>query len=152
MEYTFGIYLGLMNLGACVFQQALQKGRREVFFYQILRRPCCLTPFETVKNKLNLVARLEKGRQEIRLDQIVGSVGKPEFFTRSLWPLYSGLENRWVSVYELMMGPHGYPPIEVYKVKDRYFILDGHHRASVARVLENKTIEACVIEWQVLPT
>jgi hypothetical protein len=152
MEYSCGISLGLMNIGACEFHQALQKGRREAFFSQILRRPCCLTPFEAVKNRLNLVARLEKGRQEIRLDQIAGSVGKPEFFTRSLWPLYSGLENRWVSVYELMMGPHGYSPIEVYKVKDRYFILDGHHRASVAHVLGCKTIEACVIEWQVLPT
>jgi hypothetical protein len=126
MEYSFGINPGLMNIGDCEFQQALQKGRRQAFFYQILRRPCCLMPFEIEKTWLNLVARLEKGRQEIRLDQIVGSVGKPEFFTRSLCPLYSELENRWVSVYELMMGPHGYPSIEVYKVKDRYFILDGH--------------------------
>lgn len=152
MEYSFGTYLGLMNTGACEFQQALQKGRRQAFFHQILRRPCCLTPFEAVKTRLNLVPRLEKGRQEIRLDQIAGSLGKPAFFTRSLWPLYSGLENRWISVYELMMGPHGYPPIEVYQVNNRYYILDGHHRASVARALGSKTIEAKVIEWQVLPT
>lgn len=152
MKFSFGMYLGLMNIGACEFHQALQKGRREAFFYQTLSRPYCLTPFEIIKTRLYLVARLEKGRQEIQLAQILGSVGKPEFFTRSLWPLYSGLENRWTSIYELTMGSHGYSSIEVYKVKDKYFILDGHHRASVARVLGNKTIEAYVTEWQVLPT
>ena len=152
MEFSFGAYLGLMNIGACEFHQALQKGRRQAFFYQILRRPCFLTPFEAVKTRQNLVVRLENGCQEIRLDQIIGSVGKPEFFTPSLWPLYSGLEKRWVSVYELIMGPQGYPPIEVYKVNHRYFILDGHHRASVARAMANRTIEAYVIEWLVLST
>jgi hypothetical protein len=111
-----------------------------------------MTPFEAIRMRLNLIARLNRGRQEIRLDRIVGSVGKCQYFTRSLWPLSATLEERWINIYELMLGPHGYPPIDVFQVHDQYFILDGHHRASVARALGNKTLEANVVEWPVLST
>src|SRR5438045_9127127 len=46
-------------------------------------------------------------------------------------------------------GPEGFPPIDVYKVGDVYFVIDGNHRVSVARQLGAKTIEAYVTE---LPT
>lgn len=151
MEYLVVGYLGSRSIAPEAFERALGKGRREHLFNRFFHRSSCLTPFEGIKTKLNLFARLERGRQEIQLDQIVGSVGKHQFFTRSLMPLYASLENRWTNIYDLMLGPRGYPPIEVYKVIDRYFILDGHHRASVARALENQTIEAYVTEWLVLP-
>jgi hypothetical protein len=38
----------------------------------------------------------------------------------------------------------GLPPIEVYQIGDAYFILDGHHRASVARETGNQYIQAYV--------
>jgi len=37
------------------------------------------------------------------------------------------------------------PPIDVYKVDDRYYVIDGHHRVSVARRLGRPTINARVI-------
>jgi nucleotide-binding universal stress UspA family protein len=40
----------------------------------------------------------------------------------------------------------GIPPIEVYKVGEAYFVLDGNHRVSIARQEGQKTIEAHVIE------
>lgn len=152
MEYSFSGYSSQGNLASQAFQRALRNGRREAFLSRVWQRSCHLVPFETVKTKLHLICRLEKGRQEIQLDQIVGSVGKPEFFTRSLMPSNGSLENRWTNIYDLMLGFRGYPPIEVYKVDEEYFILDGHHRASVARSLGNPTIEAYVTEWNVLPT
>ena len=38
------------------------------------------------------------------------------------------------------------PPIDVYKVDDYYYVIDGHHRVSVARSLGRATINARVIE------
>src|SRR4030088_3217255 len=38
------------------------------------------------------------------------------------------------------------PPIDVYKVGDSYFVIDGHHRVSVARSLGRATINARVVE------
>ena len=40
----------------------------------------------------------------------------------------------------------GFPPIDVYKVGDVYFVRDGNHRVSVARELEAPTIQAYVTE------
>ncbi|MDX1522296.1 MAG: universal stress protein, partial [Anaerolineae bacterium] len=42
----------------------------------------------------------------------------------------------------------GVPPIDVYKVGDVYFVLDGNHRVSVARQLGITHIEANVIEFK----
>jgi hypothetical protein len=38
------------------------------------------------------------------------------------------------------------PPIDVYKLDDTYYVIDGHHRVSVARSLGRDTINARVIE------
>jgi hypothetical protein len=38
------------------------------------------------------------------------------------------------------------PPIDVYKVGDGYYVIDGHHRVSVARSLGRQSINARVIE------
>ena len=42
----------------------------------------------------------------------------------------------------------GLQPIEVYKVSEVYFVLDGNHRVSIARQEGWKTIQAHVIEIQ----
>jgi hypothetical protein len=36
------------------------------------------------------------------------------------------------------------PPIDVYRVGDLHFVMDGHHRVSVAIAAGHKTIEAHV--------
>ena len=38
------------------------------------------------------------------------------------------------------------PPISVYRVGDRHYVRDGHHRVSVARALGESTIEAEVVQ------
>ena len=40
------------------------------------------------------------------------------------------------------------PPIDVYKLGDNYYVIDGHHRVSVARQLGWDTIQARVVEVQ----
>lgn len=152
MEYYLGSDLAWKLMAPGEFQKALRKGRLESFFGRITKQPYRLLPFEKIKMDLNLVSRMERGRREIGLDQIIGSVDKSEWFTRSLLPLSPRLENRWRIIYTLMQGFRGVPPIEVYKVGSDYFILDGHHRASVARYLGNRVIEAYITEWLVLPT
>src|SRR5207302_11307346 len=37
------------------------------------------------------------------------------------------------------------PPIDVYKVDDNYYVIDGHHRVSVARNLGRPMINARVV-------
>jgi hypothetical protein len=38
------------------------------------------------------------------------------------------------------------PPIEVYRVGDQHFVIDGHHRVSIAAATGQQLIDACVTE------
>ena len=42
----------------------------------------------------------------------------------------------------------GLPPVELYQIGDAYFVIDGHHRVSVARQLGATHIQAYVTELQ----
>ena len=45
-----------------------------------------------------------------------------------------------------MVGPSGLPPIEVYRIDEVYFVLDGNHRVSVAREMGLIHLEGYVTE------
>lgn len=129
-----------------------QVARRRAAFRELLARltgqPNELLSYEEVARKLKLNVRRERGLQEIPLDAIVGSVGRYSDYTRDFLPRRDADQSRWARVKALMDSPAGggMPPIEVYKVGEVYFVLDGNHRVSVARQAGFKTIEAHVIE------
>ena len=108
--------------------------------------PADLLPFEAVREKLNLDTRSYLGIQEVPLDKIVGSVGRYEDFTRTFMPRKTNTRPRWESI-DSLVDSGGWPPIELYKVSDTYFVRDGNHRVSVARQLGMDTIEAEVWEY-----
>src|SRR5690606_37393764 len=88
-----------------------------------------LLRFEDVRKMLGEVSQLPRGLQEIPLDAIVGSVGRYEDFNRQFLPRQAAQGGRWARVRMAVEGS-GLPPIEVYKIGDIYFVLDGHHRVS----------------------
>ena len=106
-----------------------------------------LLSFEEIKGKLNLANPRKQYLANIPLDSIVGSVGRYFDFNRQFYPLSDGDESRWAGVKQMVEGM-GLPPIEVYKVGEAYFVLDGHHRVSVARQVEATHIEAYVNEFR----
>lgn len=105
-----------------------------------------LLRFEEVKHALRLRDERYLGLQEIPLDKIVGSVGRYRDFTRSFLPRTNAIRSRWQKLDAMARGPQGFPPIEVYKVGEVYFVSDGNHRVSVAHQLGTPTIEAYVTE------
>ena len=40
------------------------------------------------------------------------------------------------------------PPVKLYKLEEAYFVVDGHHRVSVARYHDVPTVEAAVAEFR----
>jgi len=105
-----------------------------------------LIPFDEVQRKLRLHQRNYLGLQDVPLNQIRGSVGRYRDFTMTFLPRYDKMRDRWVKVGTLAEA-EGMPPIELYKVGDAYFVLDGNHRVSVARHLGAFTIQAHVWEF-----
>ncbi len=105
-----------------------------------------LLPFETIRRNLRQQSPLYRGIHQVPCEAIVGSVGRYDEMTRHFLPLNDSLKNRWVKMVELAQT-EGWPPIEVYKVGDVYFVRDGNHRVSAARQLKFPTIEAHVWEY-----
>jgi hypothetical protein len=111
-------------------------------------RPNDLLSFEEIRKELRLQDSAYKGLQEIELDRIVGSTGRYRDFNRAFLPKNNQTEQRWRRISQVASDGHGYPPIEVFQVGDVYFVRDGNHRVSVARMNKAKTIEAYVIEFR----
>lgn len=128
------------------FREARRKAAFREIMGRITGKPTELLSYEVVRQKLRA---LESGQVELRqvpLDAIVGSVGRYTDFTRDFLPLHDSDEGRWARVMSATTGMTGTPPIEVYKIGETYFVLDGNHRVSVARQLDATSIEAYVTE------
>lgn len=113
---------------------------------QLTGRSSRLLPYEDVLQNLRAGEPVDRGLQMIPINAIVGSVGRYSDFTRSFLPQRNDAQKRWARVRATFDDVEGFPPIVVYKVGDVYFVLDGNHRVSVARVLDAEFIPAYVTE------
>jgi hypothetical protein len=80
------------------------------------------------------------------LENIVGSVGRYRDFTRNFLPRAGVNEERWTRLDAALNSMEGFPPVELFKVGEVYFVRDGNHRVSVARANGSTHIEAYVTE------
>jgi dienelactone hydrolase len=126
--------------------------RRSAFVQDILaaftQRSADLLPFEEARKRLGLRNRRYLGIQNVPLDHIVGSVDRYQDFTRAFCPRHQVSRERWWQIYQLATKGGGFPPIELYKVGEAYFVYDGNHRVSVARRNNARAIEAYVWEYE----
>ncbi len=57
-----------------------------------------------------------------------------------------GPRERWKRVDRAVRDGKSLPPVELYKLGEEYFVVDGNHRVSVARHRGMPAIEALVTE------
>jgi hypothetical protein len=110
-------------------------------------RPDELVPFEAVQRALRLSHMVDRGIQDVPLEAIVGSLNRTQDFDRAFLPRNDGLRARLRGMRQFAEGDAGFAPVQLYKVGQAYFVVDGHHRISVARSLGADTIEAWVLEF-----
>jgi hypothetical protein len=87
-----------------------------------------------------------RGVKIVRVDQIAGSLNRYHEFDRVFLPISDNLAARWQSVNRAFYQDISLPPVVLYKVGEVYFVVDGHHRVSVAREQGQIFIEAEVRE------
>jgi hypothetical protein len=105
-----------------------------------------MLPFDEVVAALGRLGERRLGLQVITLDSIVGSVDRSREFDRRFRPTSGQVRERWQRLALAQRRGEPIPPIEVYRVGDMHFVVDGHHRVSVAHALGLKTIDAYVKE------
>ncbi len=105
-----------------------------------------LLRYEEVARRLRAVRESRRRLESVPLEKIVGSVGRYRDFTREFLPREGADRERWVRLDAALNTLEHMPPVELYKIGEIYFVKDGNHRVSVARVNGLDTIEAYVTE------
>lgn len=101
-------------------------------------------PLTAAIDALGTTGWTDHGIQDVDLTHIVGTAARPGDFDRRMRPLHAHLRHRWERVAEAMDAGRALPPVELVRLGELYFVRDGHHRVSVARVRGAAQIEATV--------
>lgn len=86
----------------------------------------------------------------VRLAHIKGSEGRVGYFDCEFYPLNRRFEERWINIAMLMTSDiTAVPPLELVQVNGVFYVIDGHHRVSVAHSLNMLFLDAEVTKWTV---
>jgi hypothetical protein len=103
--------------------------------------------FDDLRKIPGAMGSIYRGRRTVPVAQIGGSVGRCTEFDRDFMPAKASVEERWKLIDRAFWRGEELPPVSLYKVEGLYFVLDGHHRVSVARYHGVEWIEAYVTEF-----
>jgi len=128
------------------FQRALFKAFMNRVWDSLSGQRTTLLSYDDIKEKLHIGGPIYRGVQTVRVDQIAGSLNRYHEFDRVFLPASDKLAARWQNVNRAFYQEVSLPPVVLYKVGQVYFVVDGHHRVSVAREQGQIFIEAEVRE------
>jgi hypothetical protein len=128
------------------FRRARTKGFLRKVWSLVTREDTDLMAWDDVRTKLHLRGFIHRGMQTVPMAKIVGSVGRYRDFDNAFLPVQEQSSSRWRKINRAFYKDISLPPVNLYKVGDVYFVLDGNHRVSVAREHGVQYIDAEVQE------
>lgn len=132
-----------------LFERSVQRARWKKLLGRLHGEFRRLEQLECFRPVVRLSGRHAEGVRAVALEQIHGSVDGSATFDSDFYPVNDRARNRWVRVATAILQGEPLPPVELIQVGDRYYVMDGHHRISVARVLKYSHIDAVVTVWEV---
>ena len=143
-------YMDLNEQVDADFTRARRRARLRELVARIRREHASnrLRSFDDVRRE-RLVAnnRLHRGTRVVEVEEILGSVGRWRDFDRSFLPARASVGHKWKRIDRAFHRAEDLPPVELYEIGESYFVVDGHHRVSVARYHDVPTVEAAVVEF-----
>lgn len=128
-----------------LFQQASQQARRHKITAWLRRREYRLwhlhpaTPLQQVRASQT---------ETVSLAQIKGSANaRHQDFDNQFQPLQNHTKSRWINI--AVNSQRELPPVDLIQVGGVYFVVDGHHRISVANALGQTDITANVTVYTI---
>jgi hypothetical protein len=142
-------YMDLNEQVDADFTRARRRARPRALVARIRREKASnrLLSFNDVRRELVANNRRHRGTRIVGVEEIVGSVGRYDEFDRSFLPARASIGERWKRIDRAFQRGEDLPPVELYEIGDSYFVVDGHHRVSVARYHDVPTVEASVAEF-----
>lgn len=105
-----------------------------------------LLELEDTEQRLKPFERRYLGVRPVPIDALAGTDGRAASFTREFEPRLASSRERLRSLGEAF--PDGsFPAIVAVKLGDSYFVIDGHHRVTLARRTGAQSIDADITEF-----
>lgn len=128
------------------------KARNKALFNEIQHflnpEEATLISFSDMKKLLKPRNEVYKGMQVVPVSLIVGSEGRFKDFDNHFFPKSNFLKSRWEHVDMAHLQDISLPPITLYELGGLYFVRDGNHRVSVAKLQGVENIDAEVVSLQ----
>ena len=128
------------------------KARNKALFNEIQHflnpEEATLISFSEMKKLLKPRNEVYKGMQVVPVSLIVGSEGRFKDFDNHFFPKSNFLKSRWEHVDMAHLQDISLPPITLYELGGLYFVRDGNHRVSVAKLQGVENIDAEVVSLQ----
>jgi hypothetical protein len=142
-------YMDLNEQVDADFTRARRRARLRAVAARIRREHTSnrLLSFDDTRRKLVANNRLHRGTRVVEVEEIIGSVGRWDEFDRSFLPTSTSVGHKWKRIDRAFHRAEDLPPVELYEIGEAYFVVDGHHRVSVARYHDVPTVEASVAEF-----
>jgi nucleotide-binding universal stress UspA family protein len=92
--------------------------------------------------------RRSLGLRTVEVARIIGTVGRAHELGPDFRPLRrrKSDEERFDRIKKVLESGESLPPVELYKLGFGYYVLDGHHRVALARMMDAVEIDAEVTE------
>jgi len=117
----------------------------------LLHKGSDLLEYSQVMRDNGFSGQRDLGVQIVPVNKIVGTVGRGRDFDCRFRPRREDMRERWMNVQSLYDRQGQFPVLELYKLGDLYFVVDGHHRVSVARANDVRYVDARVVEIHTAP-
>ena len=150
LDRAWPVGSGALSPADASFTRLARARRREELLRRVRGRVCTEERLLCLREDRGWIAVAERrqlGVQPIHVDSIVGTVepNKAYGFDSRFRPQRRSRE-RWTQIWKAAQRGAPLPPISVYRIADRHFVRDGHHRVSVATALATVEIDADVVE------
>jgi len=104
-----------------------------------------LLSLENIKKLIKPKSETYLGMRTVDISLIIGSEGRYNDFNHTFLPKKEFIRNRWESIDKAHLQSIILPPIKLYEIGGSYFVRDGNHRVSVAKLQGVMSIDAEVI-------
>lgn len=128
------------------FVRARRKAKLDRIFASFRWKNPDLLSFYEVTKLIKPESQSYKGMQTIPIKKIIGSENRYHDFSLAFAPKSDKMRIRWENIDRARLDDIPLPPISVYKLGEWYFVRDGNHRVSVARMNGQEFIDAEVVE------
>ncbi len=148
MQYPLDRDYLIARQAESLYERVWRRAQRKRWWARLTGQSRQIPLLQDARRRYSEIKALPPVQQDIRVGHVVGTIGSLNF-DRDFLPLTRRERDRWLSVAEAMLNDVTLlPPIQVVQVELDYYVIDGHHRVSVAKALERLYLFAEVTVWE----